>query len=232
MKKSKDYLLGILFTLVGIVFLVIVFFINKSEDDFKKMAIKTTGVIHDINYKYDNLDNTDETIVIISFKDKNGVEHEARSNTYSSDMRIGKEIVVYYDENNPTKIVVEKSNIFNYILYGLPIIFVIVGIVIIIKKISKSTNGKKLMETGIKVMANISDVSLNTGYVVNGRSPYVVRVGFIYQDIMYEAKTENLWFDVPNILNTFFIKSLPVYFEQENPKNNYVDTSELEKYVK
>ena len=121
-----------------------------------------------------------------------------------------------------------KDNFFIIIIGVLILIFIY--IIFFKLKSKKSKKGKDLMETGIKVMGVISNVSPIKNDLT-GQVSYIVTASFIYHDVMYEVKSDNLLFDANHIINTFFIKSLPIYFEQGNPQNNYLDISELEKYT-
>ena len=229
MKKYKDYLIGIIFLIVGIVLLVIFSIFNIIDNNFKKDAIKTVGIIQDIIYDYVGEDT--DIDVIISYQDSKEIKHIAKSNYYSNTMRIGDEITVYYKDDNPSKIVVEKNDFVSYIPFILSSLFIILGIVLIIVPILNQIKGKKLISTGLRLNATINSVDLNTRYQINGRSPYIIRASFTYNNIIYETKSNNIWYEVGVIIDNKGIKELPVYINTNNPKKNYLDTKELEQYV-
>lgn len=231
MKKIKDYLAGIIFLGVGILFFGIFSIFGTIDNSFKRDAIKTTGVISQIYYNYSAIEESDEVDVIVSFKDSLGIEHEGRSNYYSSDMKIGDPIVIYYKETNPNDFRVESSSFMNLIFYVVSGICVGIGILLIVIPFLKEKKGNKLINTGVKLTATITNVSLNTSYQVNGKSPYVINASFIYEGLVYETKSNNLWYEVGFIIDSKGIKELPVYIEPGNPKKNYLDTRELEQYV-
>lgn len=231
MKKIKDYLAGIIFLGVGILLFGIFSIFGAVDNSFKKDAIKTTGVISQIYYNYSAIEESDEVDVIVSFKDSLGIEHEGRSNYYSSDMKIGDPIVIYYKENNPNNFRVESSPFMNLIFYVVSGICVGIGILLIIIPFLKEKKGNKLIKTGVKLTATITNVFLNSSYQVNGRSPYVINASFIYEGLVYETKSNNLWYDAGFIIDSKGIKELPVYIEPGNPKKNYLDTRELEQYI-
>jgi len=110
-------------------------------------------------------------------------------------------------------------------------LFIVLGGVFIVIPIVKKNQGKKLIKNGLKLSATITSVTINSSYQINGRSPYVINASFMYQDLMYEARSNNIWYDASFIVNNFNIHELPIYIEYNNPKKYYLDTSDLEKYV-
>ena len=229
MKKIYDYLIGIIFLAIGIIFLGITVFMNNSDKEFIKHAYKTIGTIENIDIDY-GIDDTDYD-VYVSYKDISGNIHRGRSDYSSSSMRVGDKITVYYDKENPDKFRVKKEDYLNYIFIGMSGLFIILGGVLSINPIIQTQKGNKLMKNGIKLTATISSVLLNNRYQVNGRSPYIINVSFMYQDLLYEARSKNIWYDVELIIKNNNIKELPIYIEINNPKKYYLDTSEFEKYI-
>ena len=229
MKKINDYLAGIIFVIVGVIFLNVSLIFNYKDNEFIKKSAKVVGVIEDINIDYGFDDDTYD--IYISYKDLNGEYHRGKSNYSSNTMRIGDRVDVYYDINNPSSFIIKPNDYFNYIFFGMSSLFILLGGLLIVIPIIKKKNGLKLIDNGIKLNATISSVAINSGYQVNGKSPYVINVSFIYQDLMYEAKSNNIWYDAEYIINNYNIKELPIYIEINNPKKYYLDTSELEKYV-
>lgn len=228
MKKFNDYLVGIIFFIVGIIFFGILLFFNHRDNEFMKHSVKVVGVIENINYDYGIDDDTID--VYVSYKDLDGVNHKGRSNYSSSNMNIGDKIDVYYDINNPSSFIVKKDAIFDYIFFGISGLFIVLGGILIVVPIIKKNQGSNLIKNGIKLTATITSVTMNNNYQVNGKSPYIINASFIYQDLMYEAKSKNIWYNAEFIINNYNIKELPVYIEINNPKKYYLDTTELEKY--
>ena len=231
MKNIKDYLVGIIFLIIGIIFGIIITVMKISENKFINNSIETIGIIENIRYNYSTFDDNDSIDVIISYQDKQGKKYTNKSDYYSSNMQEGEKITVYYSKDNPNKFIVKKADFFNYIFYGMSSLFIILGIILIIIPYIKKKKGLNLRYTGIKLMATITSVSLNKSYNINGKSPYVIYANYIYNDLVYEAKSNNIWYEVEYILNTYQIKELPIFINPTNPKKYYLDINEIEEHL-
>lgn len=229
MKKINDYLVGIIFFIVGVIFLIVLLIFNYNDKKFINNSVKVIGVIEDIRVDYGIDDETYD--VYISYKDLNGQMHRGKSNYSSNLMNVGDKIDVYYDINNPSSFKVKPDDFFNYIFLGMSSLFIILGSFLLILPIMKKNQNKKLLKNGIRLVATINSVIIDNRYQVNGKSPYVIYASFIYHDLVYEAKSNNIWYNAEFIVNNYNIKELPIYIEVNNPKKYYLDTSELEKYV-
>ena len=105
--QSKTYkFVGAIFTVLGISFVVIAVVLGISNSRFFGSAIKTRAVIDSIySYQeYDDLDNRWETRydVYVSYTTDDG-EYISGVDLgyYTSGMREGKKVTVYYDPDNP-----------------------------------------------------------------------------------------------------------------------------------
>jgi len=83
MKKFNDYLVGIIFFSIGIVFLIVKLVMSNIDNQFIQNAYKTVGTIQSITVDYGIDDDYD---VYVSYKDYLGENHVGKSNYSSSFM--------------------------------------------------------------------------------------------------------------------------------------------------
>ena len=217
--KIKN-LVSFIFIFIGTLFLLIGIFVPKSMNKKVENAIETRGTIIEI-YDED---------VYVSFESRTGEEYKIKSNYYSSDMRIGDKVKVYYNELNPNDAKVDIANIsmlLQIIFLSIGGLLIVISIILLISSIRGSGTKKKLLTSGLMLNATISSVDCNTYIDINGRHPYIIRANFIYNGLTYETKSENMWNDPQFILNNYNIRELPVYIDSTNPKTNYLDISEI-----
>lgn len=158
MKTNKvENLIWIIFASIGMIFILI-------------------GLVIGINvFNYDNKENTMGTITnISSYRDHDGdrnyevyvtynvdgKKYESKLNGYSSSFYEGKEIEIYYDKNNPSKIGVKSLDLLFLIFPGIGLIFFIIGGTGIIIKIKRIKLEKRLKENGEVIYANYVETIL------------------------------------------------------------------------
>ena len=224
--KKIPILLGIIFISIG---LFTIFVLNNTSIFNFRMGIKNPRETYATITRIDNED------VYIKY-DVNGEEYERKANFYSSDMEEGEEIKIIYEKDNPKKFNIKiqdyfdsHGNFFNmkYIFYIVPGIFILIGTILLLLAIFSGNRNKKLLNTGLMLMAKIQSVEYNPFVNINGRHPYVIRASFTYNNLIYETKSENLWFDAKYIIDTFGITEVSVYIDPDNPKKNIIDTREI-----
>lgn len=222
MKKVVS-LVGIIFISVGIftlmMFKLFIFNFNTGIDNPKE----TMGHITRID---------DEDVYVLYTVD--GVDYERKTNFYSSNMSVGDKIKIVYEQDNPKKFNLkvqeylnEQGGIFKYIFYIVPGIFILIGLLMISISIINKMKIKKLLNSGLLIMAKISSVDYNSLVNINGKHPYIIKASFTYNNLVYESKSEDIWFDVKYVLDTFGITEVPIYIDPENPKNNIIDIKDI-----
>ena len=214
------YLISFIFLFIGILFLAIGIFVPKSMNKKVENAVETKGTIVEI-YDED---------VYVSFETRTGEEYRIKSNYYSSDMRIGDKVKIYYNELNPRDAKVDIANIsmlLQIIFLSIGGLLLFLSVILTILSIKGSGTKKRLLTSGLMLSATITSVDYNTYIDINGRHPYIIRANFIYNGLTYETKSENIWNDPQFIMNNYNIRELPVYIDSNNPKTNYLDISEI-----
>lgn len=227
MKGNKvENLIWIIFFGIGLIFVIIGIVICANIFNYKN-KVETTGIITEIG-SYRDLDGQRENSVYVEYT-VDGRVYESALNGYSSNFYEGKEIEIYYDINNPSKIGVKSIDLVFLIFPGIGSIFLVIGGVGIIIKGRRKALEKKLMSYGDKVFAKIIDVCNNTRYTVNGRHPYVIICQWDNEidGKEYIFKSGNLWFDPTFAIEQKNIDTLPVYIDMNNKKKYVIDTSIL-----
>lgn len=227
MKGNKvENLIWIIFFGIGLIFIIIGIVICANIFNYKN-KVETTGIITEIG-SYRDLDGQRENSVYVEYT-VDGRVYESALNGYSSNFYEGKEIEIYYDINNPSKIGVKSIDLVFLIFPGIGSIFLVIGGVGIIIKGRRKALEKKLMSYGNKVFAKIIDVCNNTRYTVNGRHPYVIICQWNNEidGKEYIFKSGNLWFDPTFAIEQKNIDTLPVYIDMKNKKKYVIDTSIL-----
>lgn len=134
-------IVGSIFMLVGIIMLVVAFFIYKDSTRFYKTAEKTEATIEYIDkyreYNSTSKKNKTRHDVYISYYTSEGEYYDnVRISYYSSSMKEGKSITVYYDPDDPSDVRVKAgSNFAIWILLGMGGIFTLIGVGLAIKGI-------------------------------------------------------------------------------------------------
>lgn len=230
--KKTEWLIGIMFSGMGLIFFIVGIFFAINTVNFKNNAVETTAVITSID-TYEGSDGDTHHNVYVKYTVR-GEQYEERLNFYTSGMRKGKEVTIYYDPFEPSRIMAKSSydfSLFFFPLFGL--VFFIVGFGFILKKIMKTKTRKYLLENGELVYADITEIKLNLAYRVNGRNPYIIICKWKdpSTDLFYFFISDNIWFDPEPILSDRDIRQLPVYIDRNNPKKYTVSIKELEDMV-
>lgn len=221
-QNMKDNIIWIIFAGMGALFLVIGIFISANTLNYKN-AIDTTGTITSISTSHDsNGDSKHE--VYVSYM-ANGRFYESRLNSYASNFYQGKQLDIYYDKYDPSKIGVKSLDLLCLIFPGIGLIFFIIGSSALVLKRKKNSLEKRLKSMGNAVYAKYTETIINTSYTVNGKSPYNIICEWINpaDNQKYIFKSKNIWFNPENTLMERGIVQIPVYIDPNNVKKYYVD---------
>lgn len=226
MKKVKFGTLfgGLIFFVVGIMIAVVGFVADESNKEFMETAKETEGVISDIEtYRSGSGKRRKTSHRAYVTYEVDGVRYEdIRLSYYSSSMRIGKKITLYYDPLNPTEVkVAGESKFVKIITLVMGSIFALVGFFIIFTSIKRTPKLKKI---GTRYEGKVLSVDCNTSVRVNGRHPYKVtcRVENYSTGEAYIYKSKNVYLD----LYQYNLETVPVYINPSNPAKFYVDVEE------
>ena len=212
--KKPITTVGLLFLFIGIVFISVSLFLSASTENFKKHATEVNGTIEKIS--------ADK--VFVTFQ-ANGTTVSTRLNYYSSSMRPGDPIALYYDNNDPYIVKTSDSNILNYIFISVGAFMALLGIILLLSQIIKKKQKNILLETGMRINAEIVSIELNMQISSNYRHPFVVECRHQAPDgTVYTYYSGPIWQNPTKYLTSEYI---PVYVEPTNPKNYYVDLASV-----
>lgn len=225
-KKNIGFFLSIIFIIIGAVFCLISIIGLNHNNNFKSNSVKLTATITGIDRHMDNHD----VYVTYNFE---GQEFKEPLHFYSSGMRVGQETTIYVDPKSPNRIQSKGMSILWIFFFSMGAVFLVSGIIIFLLIKKKKRLKKKLLEDGTKVYAEISEVTINGSYTVNGTNPFIIICKWVdpLTGLFYFYKSENMWFNPEPILRDRNIKQLPVYIDRENPKNYVVSLEELERLL-
>lgn len=219
----------ILFIIIGIVILIAGVFFHKNLNEFKETAKETNATITRIEYEED-IDGDIDYEVYVEFYVK-GEIYTGKLDEYNSTMREGDNVRIYYDPSNPNDFKSKSSNWMIYLLYEIGGIFALIGGIFLVNGIRKGNKVKKLKESGFRFDAEITGINTNNNYTVNGRHPYIIECSGAINGVVYNFKSENVWYEAPNIYNDLQIKTIPVYINMEKTSEYYVDIESYQKYL-
>ncbi len=224
MKENKiENLVWIIFSSIGAIFVIIGLVVFGSIFNYDN-KVDTVGTIKEISSYYSNAKHNRNHEVYVSYI-VDGKEYESRLNSYSSSFYEGKEIDIYYDKDNPSKIGMKSLDLLFLIFPGIGLIFLIIGGIGILVRINKRKTEKNLKENGELIYANYVETVLNTSYRVNGKCPYniICEWNNTLDNKKYIFKSKNIWINPENIIKEKDIKQFPVYIDNNNKKKYTID---------
>lgn len=231
MKVNKvENLVWIIFTIIGAIFFIVgvgicLNVLNKED------KVETVGVITEMApYRSGNSDTSYHVWVAYQVE---GKEYESKLNGYSSDFYKGKEIEIYYEKNNPSKIGVKSLDLLVLIFPGMGFLFMTIGGIGIFVKLNKKRRKEQLKEKGELIYANYTETILNRAYTVNGRNPYniICEWNNPSDSKKYLFRSENIWINPEDIIQERNIKTFPVYINPNKIEHYFIDVGEIEQDV-
>lgn len=135
---KKETLMWLIFAIIGAVFAITGFAEIGNIYNYTN-TIETTGIITEVS-TYRDSDNYYWYKVCVSYI-AGGKEYVSRLNCYSSSFYTGKEIKIYYDKDEPSKIGMKSLDLLFLAYPGTGLIFLIIGVKGVLK-----VNKKKLGE--------------------------------------------------------------------------------------
>lgn len=159
-----------------------------------------------------------------------GVTYESRLGSYSSNMRTGDRVKIYYLKDNPNVIGYPAGEkIIMIVFTSVGGIFIIAGFIMMFSNIKNINNKKTLMKTGKKINTKFLEVRINRNYSVNNHHPFRIYTNYLDETTqsIYEFKSENIWKNPTEIIQFLRKESFTVYVKGNNYKKYYMDISEI-----
>lgn len=230
-QKRVEWIISILFSIIGIVIVGTGIYFQIANANFMKTAIKTDAVIESITSHLDS-DNDRVYDVYVSYQIE-GEVYGGELNSWNNKMYEGKTVSVYYNPANPADFKDSSANYIGFLVIGLGSLFAIIGIGFFVTLVKKLLKYKKLMQTGERVVATIDNITLNTNYAVNGVNPYVLTCTYVdpTTNKVYTFVSDNIWFNIKSIVEENDLKTVSVYIDSKDPREYVIDIKELQKYI-
>lgn len=201
---------GIIFLIVGIVFLAVTFGLVYSSSKFYANAVPAEGQIERISSRE----------IYVSYE-ADGEEMISPLGFYANTMRVGDPITVYYAADNPAKIRTKGSQLL-YLIFGIVgAVMLGTGAALVIYSARKKAQGKLLRETGIRLDGEIIGVAVDSRISSNYQHPYVLQCQCRTPDGQVRLfQSEPIWYNPTNLLTT---NHVPIYVDRTNFQKYYVD---------
>ncbi len=218
-KSAKEYFvekaLGFSFLAAGVILLILALVFALFSVNVQKNSEKVTGTIVTdygrgvaVSYTYE------------------GESYEVNLSEYSSSMHTGDAITLYVNKENPTKVRTEMLLFLTtYILGGISIPFLIIGIVFLLVLRAKKKKKRELLQNGRMIEAEVTGGQINYNVRVNNRHPWKLECKYedTFTGATYLFSSNNMWKD-PFL---YVGQSVKVYIDRENPRKYYVDLDGL-----
>lgn len=216
-----------LFIIMGAMFLAIALYAFNTSIINIEDRVETTGIITNIE-PYRDRNGEKHYNVFVSYN-VNGEGYVSELNVWVRGFYEGKEIKIYYDKNAPTEIGSAALDFMMIFLLILPTIFIIVGLVGIIKEIKHYKIKKTLKQVGDIVYADYIETRINYAYSLNRKHPYNIICEWYNpsDNKKYIFESDIIWYDPENIINERNIETFPVYINRENIEEYVVDIEQV-----
>ena len=205
---------GVIFTIVGLVFAGVAAGLFISTANFIKNSIQVEGEISSVS----------RNNVYVSYE-IDGEYFESPLGFYSSGMRKGDPITVYCDLDRPDRIKSGSVQLLSLIFGILGAVLLILGVALIVHSARKKARDKQLRATGMRLDAQIIGVSVDPNISSNYQHPYILECQYQSPEgRVYFFRSGPIWYDPTNLLTDTCV---PVYVERGNFESYYVDASQV-----
>lgn len=227
MKRVKIVSLigAIIFEIIGIVCAVAgtAGFIKTKE--FAGDAALVKAKVSSIEGNIGDEGDTDYTAYVTY--EYEGMEYKrVRLDEYNSSLYEGKTIELYLDKDNPRHVRI-KSVIYllPIVFIGIGIIFLLIGVLILVLRAREDRKKKRIMDTGVRISAQVKGSIVDTSYTINSRHPY--RLECVYYDELSGQPvicTSDIIWESPD---KYMDKYVPVYVDREDRSRYVVDLKNI-----
>lgn len=172
--SSAEWLLGLIFFLVGVGIMCIGVAVHISDQKFKETAKTTPATITEIERYTTGTGSKRKTHhrVYVTYEVDGKRYEDVRLGTYTSGMYEGKVIDLYYDEDEPGNVrYISNFPTVLVIMLFMGGIFALVGGSLLVYTIKKSLKRKRLLQNGKPLSAIMEDMIVVTTRKTNGVHP-------------------------------------------------------------
>ncbi|BED93062.1 MAG: DUF3592 domain-containing protein [Candidatus Paraimprobicoccus trichonymphae] len=217
----------LLFTItLGLFFFYIGVSKYYEEFNFKKSAKEVIAMISNIEiHKNDNHKNIYTVYFEYTINDK---KYESKINFYDSSMYVGKNLLIYYNPDNPNNILV-PSRVFYIFIISFGLILSCVSVCLLYINMRQKYQIKSLkkfppiISEFIKVNMNNHSKELEYYIVCRWVDPF--------SEIQHFFKSETIRQNPEIIIDKLGITSFPVYIDLKNPETYYLSLEKIEMFL-
>lgn len=223
-KKKSDlfYILFCgLFGFIGIILSVTGILIFRHNQKFYETAMPATAKI--IDFKRDNLDDSAHTIVEYT---ANGKIFRGELNYYSTGMKYGDRLSIYYNPQNPLDIKTKESSLLLLAIFiFMGMIFTGIGLGVGIYMYHQKSKISRLKQRGTRILAEIVELQENTNLSMNSSHPLIVTCRYVAPNgKVYFFTNKSVWLKTEELPTG---SKIPVFIDKNNPSNYYVEVYEI-----
>jgi hypothetical protein len=230
---SKGLLIfGSVFLLVGLGLLTGAYFSYSSTKHFLAHAVDAQGTVIELERREStDSDGRSSTMFypVVEFQTDTGkkiIFHES-SGSNPPAYAVGDSTPILYTPENPSE---ASINSFLSLWLGALIfsflgsMFSLIGGSIVFSILRKARQTAWLKEFGQTVVAEVTEIYMNTSLKVNGRSPWVIACQYhnLQTNTVVVCKSENLWFDPSKYIQMG--QHLSVKINPQKPRQYWVNT--------
>lgn len=209
-----------LFGFVGIVLIITGILVFYHDQKFYETAMPATAKITD--FKRDNLDDSARTIVEYT---ANGKIFRGELNHYSSGMKYGDRLSIYYNPQNPLDIKTKGSSMLLLAIFiFMGTIFTSFGLGAGIYMYHQKNKISRLKQYGTRILAEIVELKENTSLSLNSTHPLIVTCRYVAPDGKIHFFTnKSVWLKAEELPEG---SKIPVFIDKDNHNNYYIDIYE------
>lgn len=209
--KNVFLAVGVIFLLVGSVFLGVGGAMYAHEQYFKQNGVPTEAIIEDIS-------NED---VYIRYETEAGA-FSGPLGFYSSSMREGDTVPIYYDPQNPGRMYATSIGTLNAVFITVSILLLVLGSGLVLHSIMKGKRERWLLEHGTRIQAKVTGIEVDRT-VSSNRHPFRLICQHKMPDgTIWEFLSGHIWYDPEDLLTSDMVD---VYLDPKNMERYYVDLS-------
>jgi len=210
--KNVFAAVGTIFLLVGNIFSGVGTAMTVNDQYFCKKGIPAEAVIEmihgeDVRIRYE----------------ADGAAFAGPLGYYSSSMREGDIIPIYYDANNPARIHASSSAAFSYVFLTTGLFLLVCGGSLVAHILMKGRRNRWLLKNGTRIQAKVTGVDVNLAVSSNYRHPYRVIGQYQMPDgSTREFHSEDIWYDPTDVMVS---DTVVVCLNPEDNSEYYMDLS-------
>lgn len=223
------FIIKYVFAIIGMALLGSALYLYMDKQAFLKKAEVTQGIVVELIRSRSKKSATYRPVVEFTTKSGKKIEFVSSMGSNPPSYNEGENVEVIYDPINPNKADIKSFGTLYLgplILSFIGIFFFLFGFLTILFDLLKQKKSRDLLDNGQRISTKFGNVQLNTGYSVNGRSPFQIYSQWLNPNTneLYVFKSNDIWFDPTDYIKTEEIK---VMIDPNDPKKYVMDISFL-----